>query len=91
MPSSNVRIIVNGLVQGVGFRYYVYRQARSLGLTGYARNLPSGQVEVVACGEKGLIDELIKAVRNGPRFASVAEVYLEEINPVEKYKDFNIR
>lgn len=91
MPGKTVRIIVSGLVQGVGFRYYIYRQAHSLGLTGYARNLPTGQVEIVASGEKGLIDELVKAARVGPSYASVSDVELEEIELSETFKDFGIR
>jgi acylphosphatase len=44
------RFLISGLVQGVGFRWYVARHARTLGLGGYARNLPDGRVEVVASG-----------------------------------------
>ena len=79
------------MVQGVGFRYYIYRQAHALGLTGYARNLPNGQVEIIASGEKGLIDELVKAARVGPRYAAVADVSLEEIELKEDFKNFGIR
>lgn len=91
MPGKAVRIIVSGMVQGVGFRYYIYRQANSLGLTGYARNLPTGQVEIVASGEKGLIDELVKVARVGPSYASVSDVSLEEIELKEDFKNFGIR
>jgi acylphosphatase len=91
MPGKAVRIIVSGLVQGVGFRYYIYRQANSLGLTGYAENLPSGQVNIIASGEKGLIDELVKSARVGPSYASVSDVQLEEIELEETFKDFGIR
>jgi len=91
MPGNAVRIIVDGMVQGVGFRYYIYRQANALGLTGYARNLPSGQVEIVASGDKGLIDELVKAARVGPRYASVSDVMLEEIELKEDFNNFGIR
>jgi acylphosphatase len=88
---NTVRIIVSGLVQGVGFRYYVYREARSLGLNGYVKNLPTGQVEVVALGDKGLIDELVKTLRVGPGYASIAGVQLEEVEIEEDFKDFSIR
>jgi acylphosphatase len=91
MPENTVRIIVSGFVQGVGFRYYIYRQANTLGLTGYVRNLPTGQVEIVASGDKGLIDELVKTARSGPSYASVAGVDLEKIEPPQTFKDFDIR
>lgn len=50
---------VHGTVQGVGFRYNTQREALQLGLTGYARNLDDGSVEVVACGEADNIEQLI--------------------------------
>ncbi len=91
MAQSNVKIIVSGLVQGVSFRYFTYQNAKNLGITGYAKNLPTGQVEIIACGEKGLIDDLVEAVRVGPSYASVSDVYLEEITPAENYTKFDIR
>jgi acylphosphatase len=91
MPKDTVKMIVSGLVQGVGFRYYIYRLANSLGLTGYVRNLPNGQVEIVASGEKGLIDDLVKAVRTGPSYASVSGIDLERIEPPLAFRDFDIR
>ena len=91
MPETAPRIIVSGYVQGVGFRYFVYREAVSLGLTGYTQNLPTGQVEVIACGEQGLVNELIDILRVGPRYASVSDVSAEPIELKEKFRNFNIR
>lgn len=91
MAYSNVKIIVSGLVQGVSFRYFTYKNAIRLGITGYARNLPTGQVEIIAGGDKGMIDELIEAVRVGPSYASVSDVHVEEIPMVETYQKFDIR
>jgi acylphosphatase len=86
-----VRIIVQGLVQGVGFRYYVYHHATRLGLGGFVRNLPSGDVEIVAAGERGLIEELIKQVKVGPRAAHVRNVKIEWQDSVPEYREFEIR
>jgi acylphosphatase len=91
MPENAVKIIISGLVQGVGYRYFIYRRANSLGLTGYARNLPTGQVEIITHGEKGLIDDLVKAARVGPSYASVSDVQLEEIELPESFNKFEIR
>ncbi len=91
MADRTVRIIVGGLVQGVGFRYYVYNQAQALGLTGYTQNLPTGQVEVVASGDRGLLNDFVKAVRVGPRYASVSQLDVEEITLREPFTDFRIR
>jgi len=68
------RFVVSGMVQGVGFRWYVARHARSIGLTGYARNLPDGTVEVVVDGTEALLPELERLLRTGPANARVERV-----------------
>ena len=65
---------VKGRVQGVFFRDSTRRIAESLGLTGYAVNLPDGNVEVLACGDVVALDELEAWLHEGPRMASVTEV-----------------
>jgi acylphosphatase len=57
---------VSGFVQGVGFRYFVYRHATSLGLSGYANNLYNGDVEVLAEGDKDQIELLRQHLHIGP-------------------------
>jgi acylphosphatase len=57
---ASLSATVHGLVQGVGFRFFVGRHARALGLTGYVRNLPSGMVEVFAEGEKEKLLQLLR-------------------------------
>lgn len=68
------RYVVTGRVQGVGYRYFVLREAERLGLAGFARNLPDGGVEVVAEGPEEALGELEARLRRGPSFASVAAV-----------------
>lgn len=66
---------VTGRVQGVGYRYFVRREADRLGLTGYVRNAPDGQtVEVVAEGEERALASLEEALRRGPGSARVTRV-----------------
>jgi acylphosphatase len=65
---------VRGHVQGVGFRFFVQRWARQLGLVGFARNLHDRRVEVVVEGPVADVDALIEAVRAGPAGASVSDV-----------------
>ena len=91
MESKAVRITVTGLVQGVGFRYFTMSEAVKRGLNGYASNLPAGQVEVVVSGEKGMIEELIKVLRVGPRHAYIDNVEIEEILLKEPFRSFYIR
>ena len=71
---SGVRYLVSGSVQGVGFRWFVARHARSLGLAGYARNLPDGRVEVVVDGPDDALPALEELLRAGPANARVATV-----------------
>jgi acylphosphatase len=88
------RMVVEGLVQGVGFRYYVARHAESLGLKGYVSNLYNGNVEIEAVGERGLIEELIKHVKVGPRAAHVSNLRLEwtgDNKRADRYTHFEIR
>jgi acylphosphatase len=66
--------IVSGRVQGVGFRQFVWSQARHLPLVGWVRNLPDGSVEVVAQGPRPAIETLRLKLLQGPRYAYVADV-----------------
>mgnify|MGYP001626193153 CR=1 FL=1 len=78
-----------GIVQGVGMRYFIAREARRLGLTGYVRNLDDGSVEVVAEGSEELIEELIRTTKNeGPGFVSQIKVAYGEFKG--EFKDFKI-
>ena len=86
-----VHIVVEGLVQGVGFRWFVARQANMLGLRGFVENKYNGAVEVEAEGERSQLEELIKQVRVGPRSAQVSNVELEWKNPVHHFTHFQIR
>ena len=72
------RAIVRGMVQGVGFRMNTRAQATRLGLSGFARNLVDGSVEVEVQGEESAVDRLLEWLHSGPRFASVASVDVEE-------------
>ncbi len=72
MPTERFEIV--GRVQGVGFRWFVREQARALELAGWVRNLPSGNVELVAAGPQPALDKLEVAVRDGPPGARVERV-----------------
>ncbi len=83
-------IVVKGLVQGVGFRYYVHRHATSLGLTGFAKNLYDGSVEIEVEGDRSAIEELIRLVKVGPRSAQVTGMNLEWKDAGHQYRHFEI-
>jgi acylphosphatase len=89
--SVRAEITVNGLVQGIGFRYYVLRQAHNLGLNGYVKNLYTGEVYILAEGERGMIEELIKLTRTGPSHAHVKNCRVEWSEPKDEFTTFEIR
>jgi acylphosphatase len=68
---SALHVRVTGIVQGVGFRWFVRERARRLGLAGWVRNLPDGSVEVAAEGDEQQIELLRKELLRGPSGASV--------------------
>ncbi|MDF2152238.1 acylphosphatase [Vibrio sp. CAU 1672] len=78
------RFLVKGYVQGVGFRYHTSHQGLKLGLTGYAKNLNDGDVEVMACGNPDKIEEFAQWLAEGPRTANVESV----IRARASYKPF---
>ena len=75
------RCLVAGRVQGVFYRASTRARAESLGVTGYARNLADGRVEVLACGEPHAVQALCDWLRDGPPAADVAAVDIEHIAP----------
>jgi acylphosphatase len=72
---------VRGRVQGVGYRYFVLREAEGLGVSGFARNLPDGSVEVIAEGEDPVLVQLEERLKKGPSFANVTGVERVETPP----------
>ena len=74
MNAESLHVIVHGRVQGVGFRYFVLQRARALKLSGYARNLAAGTVEVYAEGDRSALASLEQELRRGPRAATVTRV-----------------
>ena len=71
---SDLHVRVTGVVQGVGYRWFVRERARRLGLSGWVRNLADGSVEVVASGEEGQIDLLKGELQKGPPGAVVDQI-----------------
>jgi len=89
--ATGVHIVVTGLVQGVGYRWFTARSAGALGLCGYVRNLYNGNVEIVAEGERSIVEELIKDIKIGPRSAHVSDLHIEWVAPTGTYHRFEIR
>jgi acylphosphatase len=88
---KRAKIIVNGLVQGVGYRYFVMKHADNLNLKGYTQNLFTGEVLTEVEGEDSLILELIKQLKIGPSKSHVANCFVEWSENINEFKRFEVR
>jgi acylphosphatase len=84
------RFLVRGRVQGVGFRWFVEREAHMLGIAGWVRNNHDGSVEVLAQGTRDQLSGLHGRLREGPRAARVDAVEISDTPPVEGLSSFRI-
>lgn len=75
MPVRAVRLIIEGRVQGVGYRMWTVREATRRGLDGWVRNLPDGAVEALIAGPEADVAAMIDACRQGPRMAAVTAIH----------------
>ncbi|MCI0473185.1 MAG: acylphosphatase [Ignavibacteria bacterium] len=87
---KSLLLTVKGVVQGVGFRYFCYKQAVIFGITGYAKNLHNGDVEILAQGSESALNAFIREVKTGPRYSSVNSVSIRVIEACEISGDFSI-
>jgi acylphosphatase len=83
------RVVISGVVQGVGFRYSMMAQARLLGITGWVRNHRDGSVEAMICGSAVQIEEMLAWSRIGPAGSSVDKLLVEPA--AGDFKDFKLR
>jgi acylphosphatase len=84
------RYLVRGRVQGVGFRWFVEREAHLLGIAGWVRNNHDGSVEVLAQGTRDQLSGLHSRLREGPRAARVDTVDVDDAKPVDGLNSFRI-
>ena len=82
-----IHCFVSGKVQGVWYRASTKTEAEKLGIKGWARNLDDGRVEVLACGDKEKVMQLLEWLKHGPRLARVTEVTVELL-PFESHTEF---
>jgi acylphosphatase len=88
---SAAEILVEGRVQGVGYRMYVQRKAAQLGLRGYVMNLKDGRVRVRVEGSRELIEELARDLEKGPPLARVESVSITWRPPTGRFTSFDVR
>jgi acylphosphatase len=89
-PIEAKRYLVRGRVQGVGFRWFVEREAHMLGIAGWVRNNHDGTVEVLAQGTRDQLSGLHSRLREGPRAARVDTVEVSEADPAAGLSSFRI-
>jgi len=88
---DRLHAIVEGRVQGVGFRYFTAESAIGLGLSGWVRNRWDGVVELVAEGERSKLEKLVGILWKGPRSSFVTQVKVVYLEATGEYKGFSIR
>jgi len=84
-----VKVIIYGKVQGVGFRNFVFLNAKKLNIKGYVKNNPDGTVEAVFEGDEDNINKMIELCKKGPERARVDKIDIKEIE-INNYQDFKI-
>ena len=88
---ARLHAIVQGVVQGVNFRYYTNRQAHALGVTGWVANRWDDAVEIVAEGTRAQLEALLDWLRHGPPSATVTDVQATWEKATGEYLSFNVR
>ncbi len=88
--NRQLRLFVEGKVQGVGYRMFIYRQALLLDLEGYVRNLPDGRVEICATGEDETLEKLVNMARKGPPAAKVSSLSRNEEHYTGRFGGFRV-
>jgi acylphosphatase len=84
------KLIVQGRVQGVGFRYFAGRIAEAFDITGYVRNMADGSVEIVASGEPGNFRSFREQIEIGPDGGRVDRLVVDELEPA-RFDRFEVR
>jgi acylphosphatase len=85
------KFTIEGIVQGVGFRYFTYQHAKKIGVYGYVKNLINGNVEVYAIGSEEQLLILKEKLTSGPNFSRVENVRIEDMQVNNNYKTFEIK
>jgi acylphosphatase len=89
--NSAADIIIEGRVQGVGYRNYAQRRAELAGLVGYVMNLKDGRVRARVEGPRPVIEEFVRALEKGPPLSSIESVQVRWLPPTNRFASFDIR
>ena len=87
---KRVHLIISGHVQKIFFRSFIKENADKLGIKGYVKNLPSGEVEAVCEGQKESIDAMVRVCKKGHKLAVVENIEIKEEKPTKEFTSFTI-
>jgi acylphosphatase len=87
---ERLHALVEGMVQGVGFRFFVWHNAEDLQITGWVRNLWDGRVEVLAEGPRSFLEKMLEYLKEGPRGGQVSKVDTHWQTATSEFKEFRI-
>lgn len=91
MGITRYHLLIEGRVQGVGYRMSAQIMAKKIGVTGWVRNLSNGRVEMVAEGEPTKLNQLVDWAWQGPRFAEVTDISITEQTATDEFDAFEVR
>jgi acylphosphatase len=89
--AKRIHVFVKGKVQRVGYREFTRREAESLGVSGFVKNLKDDRVEIIAEGEAKNLKEFEKRFRKGPLMAFITDVEMTEESSTGEFEGFDIR
>jgi acylphosphatase len=89
--SKALKVRIEGRVQGVGFRYFVYKHARRKGVRGWVKNLDDGRVEAYFEGDQNQLDSIVELCRQGPAGSKVKDLQAESLQPTGRLKNFDFK
>ena len=90
MEKQTVKYVVSGRVQGVGFRWFTLNTANLIGIKGYVKNLPTGQVEIVARATPEQLERFVMEIKKGPSFSRVETIKTETLPDDPMYHRFEV-
>lgn len=90
MNDIGAHLVIKGLVQGVGYRWFASKSASSNNLNGWVKNLPDSSVEIQVYGDKGALNSFIKDLSRGPSFSKVTDVVVRWIEFESDYISFTV-
>ena len=91
MKQVRMRILIEGRLQGMNFRYHTQQQAKKLGVTGFVRALSDGRIEIEVQGDQNKVEKILAWCQEEPQSSQIKSILYRYDEPYERYSDFNVR